>query len=332
METLNQVRRRIAKHEHEDLSEADTKRVIIEPLLELLGWDIRGIEEVKNEYRAKSSDNPVDYGIFLDKKPAFLLEAKALGVNIDDRKCITQTVSYASTCGTEWAVVTNGRDWAIYNALAPVDAERKLFRKFSIDQDGVEEHLSLLQKSSMGEAKIKRAWDMEHAVKQVLQAMRDLLVARNRTLVGLVKRNTSGLANKEIEGALLQLEISMPALPQSAVKSTPTPPPQIARKAGRRRELKAPERPASSGSAISRLQEFFDRKWQTDPGWFERHHKSPSITKKTRRFFGKSATDIYTNGNIPVPPKRVASSDWFFDGNLSSQSIESRLRALSKLT
>ncbi len=329
------MRRRVAELEGKSLSEADTKRVIIEPLLQLLGWDTGGVDEVKNEYRARSSDNPVDYGIFLDKKPAFLLEAKPLGHNIDDRKCITQTVAYASTCGTEWAVVTNGKDWAIYNALAPVDAERKLFRKFSIDHDGVEEHFSLLQKNSMGEAKIKRAWDMEHAVKQVLQAVNDLLVGRNRSLVNLVRRNTSGLGRKEIEDALIQLEISMPALGKHSPKDKGDSivlPAKVARKKTSATGGAAGDAKGRAGSAISKLQEFFDQKWLGDPGWFDRHDKSAAITKKTRRFFGKSAADIYLNGNVPFPPRRVSDSNWYFDANLSSKSIDDRIKLMARLS
>jgi predicted type IV restriction endonuclease len=331
---LKTIRKKAVDLEDNGLSEADTKRVIIEPTLQLLGWDVLGVEEVKNEYRAKSSDNPVDYGIFLGKKPAFFLEAKSLGTNIDDRKCITQTVAYASNCGTEWAVISNGKDWAIYNALAPVDAEKKLFRKFSIDQEGVEESLSLLQKSSMGEAKIKQAWDMEHAVKQVLQAMRDLTTGRNKTLVGLIRKNTSGLGRGEVESALLQLEISMPTLGKLSTEAggDSSDPPGRTRRKKTRDALGETATPKTPGkSAISKLQEFFENKWESDPSWFDRYAKHPSITKKTRRFFGKGEEDIYLNGNVPVPPRPISDSGWFFDANLSVASIEGRICAMAKL-
>lgn len=326
-EKLRQIVRRTANLENENLSEADTKRVIVEPILSLLGWDIGGIHEVKNEYRAKSSDNPVDYGIFLDKKPAFLLEAKPLGHNIGDRKCITQTVAYASTCGTEWAVITNGKDWAIYNALAPVDAEKKLFRKFSIDQDGADKDLSLLQKSSMGDAKIKRAWDIEHAVKQVLGAMRDLVAGRNRTLVSLVRKNTAGLARKDIESALLQLDITVSALPADKDSIVLPPRTEAKRRGGKREEQASPK----GGTAISRLQEFYDSKWKNDPGWFDRHRGSDAITRKTRRWFGKSVEEIYMNGKVPISPKRVSDSDWLFDRNVSAEGIRRRIETLQRL-
>lgn len=324
---LKHIAQRAANLENESLSEADTKRVIIEPILSLLGWDIGGIYEVKNEYRSKSSDNPVDYGIFLDKKPAFLLEAKPLGHNISDRKCITQTVAYASTCGTEWAVITNGKDWAIYNSLAPVDAEKKLFRKFSIDQEGADEDLSLLQKTSMGDAKIKRAWDMEHTVKQVLGAMRDLVAGRNRTLVSLVRKNTSGLAKKDIESSLLQLDISVSALPAS--KDSIALSPKIAGK--RKGVVETRQGKPKDGTAISKLQAFYDSKWESDPEWFDRHQGSEIITRKTRRWFGKSVEEIYMNGNVPYAPKRVSDSEWLFDCNISAEGIRRRIEVLHRL-
>ena len=331
VEKFRQIIRRTHGLENENLSEADTKRVIIEPILSLLGWDIGGVHEVRNEYRAKSGDNPVDYGIFLDKKPAFLLEAKALGVNISDRKFITQTVSYASTCGTEWAVITNGKEWAIYNSFAPVDAEKKLFRKFSIDQAGAVEDLALLHKSSMGDAKIKRAWDMEHTVKQVLGAMRELVGGRNRSMVSLVLKNTTGLSRRDVESALLQLDISASTTPARGDSRESRE--AAAKVAGKVKRNSSPPNRAKNmaGSAISKLQAFFDEKWKTDPDWFDRHRGSDAISRKTRKWFGKTVDEIYTNGNTPAEPGRIPGSDWMYDRNVSSEGILKRLEVLRTL-
>ena len=67
-------------------SEEDTKRAFITPLIEALGWDIRLLSEVRNEYRYKPQDNPADYALFLNRTPCLFVEAKALGITLDDRK------------------------------------------------------------------------------------------------------------------------------------------------------------------------------------------------------------------------------------------------------
>jgi len=60
------------------LTESDTIRVLILPVLEALSWDLQDVEEVRSEYRHASADNPVDYALFLHATPKLFVEAKAL--------------------------------------------------------------------------------------------------------------------------------------------------------------------------------------------------------------------------------------------------------------
>src|SRR5690242_16203950 len=107
-------------------SEEDTKRAFITPLIEALGWDIRLLSEVRNEYRYKPQDNPADYALFLNRTPCLFVEAKALGITLDDRKWIVQAINYANAAGVDWCVLTNGDEWRIYKVHAQVEAEQKL--------------------------------------------------------------------------------------------------------------------------------------------------------------------------------------------------------------
>lgn len=83
------------------LSEADTLRVLITPLLRALGWDIDDVDEVRNEYRHNPSDNPVDCALLLNRTPVLFVEAKALGESLDERRWMVQTINYANTTGVE---------------------------------------------------------------------------------------------------------------------------------------------------------------------------------------------------------------------------------------
>lgn len=64
------------------LTESDTIRVLVLPVLQALGWDLQDVEEVRSEYRHASADNPVDYALFLHGSPVLFVEAKALGVSL----------------------------------------------------------------------------------------------------------------------------------------------------------------------------------------------------------------------------------------------------------
>ena len=81
---LATVRDRIAKYQRQSIGEQDTKAALIVPVLRALGWDTEDLEDVKLEYKRLSSDNPVDYALFLLREPRLFIEAKALGVHVDD--------------------------------------------------------------------------------------------------------------------------------------------------------------------------------------------------------------------------------------------------------
>lgn len=92
-----------------DMSEADTKATLIEPMLVALGWNTADVREVKRE--ATTPDGKfADYVLFLNGRKYALLEAKALGLNID-KKYRIQFINYAQSMAIPIAVLTNGNYW-----------------------------------------------------------------------------------------------------------------------------------------------------------------------------------------------------------------------------
>jgi len=78
-------------------NEQDTKQIFVNPLLGALGWEIEDLDEVRNEYKYRPQDNPVDYALFILRTPCLFVEAKALKSSLKDRKWISQTIGYAAT-------------------------------------------------------------------------------------------------------------------------------------------------------------------------------------------------------------------------------------------
>lgn len=187
------------------LTESDTIRVLVLPLLEALGWDLQDVEEVRSEYRHASADNPVDYALFLHGSPALFVEAKALGVSLDDRKPLLQTLNYANAAGVDWCVLTNGAEWRIYKVHAPVAAEEKLFLTAKLDQTGSEtglitSTLSLLSKERMRARAIDALWSewrVDRAVDRVLDTITD-----DDAFIRLIAKRTDGLTLGEVRASL----------------------------------------------------------------------------------------------------------------------------------
>jgi len=105
-----------------------------------LGWDTHDPDEVFREYRRKPQDNPVDHALFLHRSPRLFVEAQGLGTNLLDRKWVSQTLGYATVVGVEWCVLTNGDEYRLYNAHAPVDVEEKLFRSVTVSDDTCDDY------------------------------------------------------------------------------------------------------------------------------------------------------------------------------------------------
>jgi hypothetical protein len=223
-EILVQVRQRIDRYRGQTLGEQNTKSILIDPLLRALGWDVEDFEEVHREYKPKPTDNPVDYALFILRTPRLFVEAKALGGNLNDRKWANQIMGYAAVTGVEWVVLTNGDEYRIYNAHAPVPIEEKLFRSVKVSDDGLQaaDTLALLSKARMRDNLIATLWKssfVDHQIKGALQAL--FGPGPDPSFVRLIRNRLPQLSPAEIKDSLIRLRVTLdfpavPATPPSA--------------------------------------------------------------------------------------------------------------------
>lgn len=238
--TIRALRTRIAQARARvgAVNEENTKRVLITPLLEALGWDVLDLDEVQNEYRTKPQDNPVDYAMFLRRSPCLFFEAKSLGQSLADRRWVGQNIGYASVAGVHWCVLTNGDEYRLYNAHAPVDADEKLFRTVCLADEGAHartvDTLLLLSKAQMQDKQIDALWAAHFIDRRVRTALTELL-AGDDSLVRLIAKRAPGLSMTDVRQALARADVrvAFPTEPQpsqtparahsSAVPSSPAP-------------------------------------------------------------------------------------------------------------
>jgi hypothetical protein len=138
-----------------DLKETPTRTIVIDPLLEALGWDVRDPDEVELEYPTVDGKS-VDYALKINKKPVLLVEAKPLCDPLNDVKGITQVVGYAANAGIVWCVLTNGFKWKVYRSVEECAAPDKLMYEASLDPrddpgSSIEEPSQLLWRLSRDE-------------------------------------------------------------------------------------------------------------------------------------------------------------------------------------
>ena len=210
---LPKLRTRIQKilNRNDNVGEQNTKAALIDPLLAALGWDVEDIDEVSREYRRKSQDNPVDYALFMLRSPRLFVEAKGLEQDLSDRKWISQVLGYATVVGVEWCVLTNGDEYRLYNAHAPVDVEQKLFRVVRISESDKQEYtietLELLSKEKMGDNLLNVLWKAHFIDRHVSRALEDLLQNEDAGFIRLIRKRTPELTPSEIRESLKRAEI-----------------------------------------------------------------------------------------------------------------------------
>ena len=206
-ECLPDLRTRIISYRNtrEKLTESDTIRVLVLPIIEALGWNLQDLEEVRSEYRHAAAHNPVDYALFLQGIPILFVEAKAFGVNLDDPKPLLQTLNYANAAGVDWCVLTNGAEWKIYKVHAQVPADEKLFLTAQLDGPDAEIRLlaatlSLLSRDRMHARWIDTLWIKWRVDRQVESILNG--IENDDAFVRFVTKRATGLTKTDVGASL----------------------------------------------------------------------------------------------------------------------------------
>ncbi len=223
-EAVTRVRSRIReiKERGEAIGEQDTKAILIDPVLSALGWRLDELDEVRREYRRKPQDNPVDYALFVLRKPRLFIEAKALGTSLHQRKCARQVLGYASVVGVGWCVVTDGDEYHLYNSHAAVDVEDKLFRSVRLSDEAQTEYavetLGLLNKETLGENLLETLWKSQFVDRRVERALDDVFLGDDPGLVRLLRKRLPELTPAEIRDSLRRanLRVEFPQVTRRA--------------------------------------------------------------------------------------------------------------------
>ncbi len=109
-----------------ELDESGTRLLINDFLTKILCYKM--IEEVKTEYMIRGTY--ADYVVQINGNRHFLVEVKALSLNLSD-KHIRQSINYGANEGIDWILLTNGRNFQLFKVIfeKPINAELV----FSID-------------------------------------------------------------------------------------------------------------------------------------------------------------------------------------------------------
>lgn len=134
---IESLRKRIGTHRASlGENETRTRMALVDPLLQALGWDVSDPAVVTPEYRV--TGGLADYALLRsDEQPAATLEAKKLGERLASHQM--QMLNYANASGIDFAALTDGDHWELYDVFRRGTLEERRILDVSISRDSVHE-------------------------------------------------------------------------------------------------------------------------------------------------------------------------------------------------
>ena len=124
---LPKFKRVLKKAREKDVNESDTVAIITDMLSSIFGYD--KYDEVTSEYAIKNTF--CDLAIKINNKVRFLIEVKAIGIDLKDNH-LNQALGYGAKEGIDWIILTNGIEWNVYKVSLKSTLDSDLLCNFNL--------------------------------------------------------------------------------------------------------------------------------------------------------------------------------------------------------
>lgn len=209
-----EVLRRAKGADLSSLNEANTKALLIEPMLVALGWDVLDLDAVTREYPVYDGTF-LDYALLVAQRPALFCEAKPTRKSLEDPKWVAQTINYANNEGVVWCVLTDGLRWRVFKANEAAPMEKKLAFEvhvadlFDEERRGRTQQLfACLTPSAVADGELTRLGTQVFVDSKVQTTLLDVLENPPTKLVELLRSQMGsdhGLKPADVRGALARV-------------------------------------------------------------------------------------------------------------------------------
>lgn len=157
------------------MDEENTKRKIIEPLIELLGWEMLS-SDVELEYSVQmgSGTKKVDYALKIEEAPVVFLEAKGADTDLTSSH-EKQLRSYMRQVGVDWGLLSNGREFEIFRRDYDSDRPNEIsLAEFPLsDIEGNKQPLTALSRESLESGESRQIAEKIESVQRAVRTLRE---------------------------------------------------------------------------------------------------------------------------------------------------------------
>lgn len=173
-----------------DINEADTVTIVTDMLAGVFGFDkyadITGEQAIRGTY--------CDLAVKIDGKIKYLIEVKAIGLNLKENH-LRQAIGYGASEGVPWVVLTNGAHWEIYRIKfeQPVSHElvcKLSFQELSARSSDALELLFILCKEGIARSAIEEFHERSQTVNRFIVGA----IIQSSAVVPVIRREIRKLA------------------------------------------------------------------------------------------------------------------------------------------
>lgn len=174
-----------------DVNESDTVTIITDMLANVFGFD---------KYTELTSEQAIrgtycDLAIKLDGKIKFLIEVKAVGLDLKENH-LRQAIGYGATHGIPWVVLTNGIDWQIYKIRFEKPINYDLVCTFNFSELNVRKQedldkVFLLCKEGIEKSAIEEFHDRVQSVNRFMVGA----IVQSEPVISVIRRELRKLAD-----------------------------------------------------------------------------------------------------------------------------------------
>jgi hypothetical protein len=174
-----------------DINEADTVTIVVDMLTDICGYD--KFLDITKECAIKGTF--CDIAIKLEEKVIFLIEVKAIGIALKDNH-LRQAITYASTSGTDWVILTNGDYWQAHRVIFGKPIKSEVAFDFSFLETAkiskLIDFFFLLGK----EGAKKSAIDIYHEESQLTSRYMIAQIIQNEPFINLIRKQLKSFSKK----------------------------------------------------------------------------------------------------------------------------------------
>lgn len=183
------------------MDEENTKRKIIEPLIDLLGWDILS-SDVELEYSVQmgSGTKKVDYALKREGTPVVFIEAKGCDTPLEQSH-ENQLKSYMRQVGVDWGLLSNGRTFKIFRRDVSSDRPNEIsLAEFAIENVPDNEHpLKALSRRSIDSGESRQIAEKIEAVQDAVGSLRQNKEELAEDVTGVVTEVSGNAVSQQVE-------------------------------------------------------------------------------------------------------------------------------------